>query len=172
MSQPDAGRLLALVSHEAGWDIPALFREYEQIPQKIYALRQRINPLKADIAMLQARFEGKGQQASPYDDERKILLAELKEEERDRWERERPEDKPLSDARAEDKARASKLYRDFVADATKERDRIVSLGKEVGKLYDKIEVWKGRQEYLSKLLDQCKAVTYVVNSEARFSPVP
>lgn len=172
MNQPDAGRLLALVSQEAGYDVPGLFREYEQVPQRIYALRQRIAPLKADIAMLQARFEGKGQQASPYDDERKILLAELKEDERDRWERDRPDDKPLSDARAEDKARASKIYRDFVADAKKERDRIVSLGREVGKLYDKIEAWKGKQEYLSKLLDQCKAVTYVVNSEARFTSVP
>lgn len=170
MSTPEAGRLLSLISEEAGWDIPALFREYEAVPKKIYGYRQRIAPLKAEMALLQARYEAKGQQPSQYDDERKTLLAELKEDERDRWERENESDKPLSDGRAEDKARASKRYRDFVREAGEERRRIADLGRQVGELYDRIEVWKGRKEYLEKLLDQCKAVTYTYGSEARLVP--
>lgn len=124
MSTPDSGRLLALVSQEAGYDIPGLFREYEQVPKKIFEYRQRMAPLRAEQKGLQARYESGGaHQPSAYDEARKNLLAELKEEERERY-RASPEtytnakgqtiERELTDGRAEDLARASRRYRLFL----------------------------------------------------------
>lgn len=176
----DRGRLLALVSHEAGYDVDGLFREYEGVPKKIFSLRQRLAPLRADMRLMQARYESGGaHQPSAYDEARKTLLAELKEEERERY-NQTPETytnakgqevvKELTDGRAEDLARASRRYRVFLEEAAQERRRIVEMGREVGEIMDKIDVWKGRQEYLARLLDQCKACTYALGQEARLTP--
>lgn len=180
VSTPDVGRLLALVSQEAGYDIPGLFREYEAVPKKIYAIRQRMSPLRAEMKLLQARYESGGaHQPSAYDEARKNLLAELKEEERERY-KQSPDtytnargqeiERELTDGRAEDLARASRRYRLFLDEAALERRRIVELGREIGTLLDKADAWKGTQEYLSKVLDQCRAATYAVSNEMRLSP--
>lgn len=173
----DPGRLMALASQEAGYDIPGLFREYETIPKHIYGLRQKISPLRAEQRLLQARYESGGaHQPSAYDEARKNLLAELKEEERERY-KQKPDtyqnakgqeiERELTDGRAEDLARASRRYRVFLEEAANDRRKIVDLGKQIGALMDKIDAWKGQQEYLARLLDQCKACTYVLNAEAR-----
>lgn len=175
MSTNDPGRILAMASQEAGYDIAGLFREYEAVPRKIYAFRQKLAPLRADLRLLQARFESGGaHQPSAYDEARKNLLAELKEEERERY-NQAPEtytnakgqqiEKELTDGRAEDLARASRRYRLFLEEAAEERRKIVNLGRQVGEILDKIDAWKGKQEYLARLLEQCKAVTYSMKAE-------
>jgi len=175
MSDNDPGRILAMASREAGYDIEGLFREYEMIPRKIYAFRQKLAPLRADVRLLQARFESGGaHQPSAYDEARKTLLAELKEEERERYYQNPPTStnakgqevvRDLTDGRAEDLARASRRYRVFLEEAAEERRKIVALSRQVGEILDKIDAWKGKQEYLARLLDQCKAITYAMKAE-------
>jgi len=175
MNDSDPGRILTMASQEAGYDIAGLFREYETIPRKIYSFRQKLVPIRADMRLLQARYESGGaHQPSAYDEARKTLLAELKEEERERYYQNPPTYtnakgqeivRDLTDGRAEDLARASRRYRVFLEEAAEERRRIVDLGRRAGEIMDKIDAWKGKQEYLARLLDQCKAVTYAMKAE-------
>jgi chromosome segregation ATPase len=176
MSTPEPARIRALVQQETGWDCEALFVEMEATPQKMYALRQKIAPLRAEMKMLEDRFASKGRSPSHWDIERGLLLSELKEEARIIYARD-PDLKtdakgnesviPLTDGRAEDIAHAHPRYRKFVEESQADRRRIREIGGEVGKLYDRLEAWKGRREFLRSKLEQIKAETYLLSSQMK-----
>ena len=56
----DTGRLARLVYADADMDVPGLLAELESVPERIYSLRQKIAPLRAELRMLEARFASKG----------------------------------------------------------------------------------------------------------------
>lgn len=176
MNQPEPGRIRELVQHETGIDVDGLLGEMEQIPRKVYAIRQELAPLKAELVMLEARYESKGRSPSHFDIARSFLLSELKEEARVLYNRD-PEFKEdakgkktkivFTDGRAEDWAHASPRYRKFIEEAEQERRRIAELRDLAGRLYDKLELGKGRKEYLLQKLEQAKAQTYLLSSQMK-----
>ncbi len=177
MNHPDAGRLLRLVSEDAGMDIAGLLRELEAVPRKKYAIRQKLAPLKAELTMLQARYASKGRSPSFWDVERSMLLSQLKEEARQSYNRNpdlRTDPKTgrevkieLTDGRAADAAHADPRYREFVEKSKAEQRRMNEIGKQIGLLFDRLEVWKGREKFLLTKLEEAKALTYAYNSSAR-----
>lgn len=177
ISEP--GRLSKLVWIDIGMDVDGLLAELEKVPGRVYNLRQKIAPLKAELAMLQARFESKGRSPSHYDISRSMLLSSLKEDIRAAYNR-KPEFKedakgnktrmPLTDGRAEDAAHASLLYKQLVEEADEQRRRIADLGREIGGYFDSIEAWRGKKEFLLAKLEQAKALTFAFSAEARLTP--
>lgn len=175
----DPGRLSRMVYADLDIDVPGLEAELEAVPRKVYALRQKIAPLRAELRMLQARFESKGRSPSHFDIQRGLLLSELKEEARVLYDRD-PKFKEaakgrqvkieLTDGRAEDIAHAHPRYHRFVEEAEDQQKRIADLGREISDLYDRVEVWKGRKEYLTQKLEQARALTYAWSAEARLTP--
>lgn len=174
----DAGRLLRLISTDAGVDISGLLDELEKVPQQIFKIREKIAPLRAELRLLQSRYESKGRSPSNWDVERGMLLSELKEEARRNYKL-RPDTKDtsrgkvaveLTDGRAEDLAHASPRYIEFVAKADTERRRIADLGKEIGVLFDKMETWQGRKEFLVQKIEMARAFVYAFAAEARLTP--
>lgn len=176
MTTDDPGRVTALVSHETGYDVDGMLRELEEAPKKYWEIRQKIGPLLAEKRAIEERYTSRGRSPSMWDVERALLLSELKEEERDRYNAE-PDYKTdgkgnkvkieLTDGRAEDRAHAALRYRTFVADSKAERQRARDLKRDLGKLFDKLEAWKLRREYLKIKLEQIKAETYLLNGQAR-----
>lgn len=176
MNTPEPERIRALVQHETGIDTAGLLDEMEEIPRKVYAIRQQIAPLKAELAMLEARFESKGRSPSHFDIARSFLLSELKEEARVLYNRD-PEFKEdakgkktkivYTDGRAEDWAHCSPRYRKFIEEAEQERRRIAELRDRAGRLYDKLELGKGRKEYVLQKLEIAKAQTYLLSSQMK-----
>lgn len=172
----DPGRVRALVQHETGIDTDGLLAELEQIPRKVYAIRQELAPLKAELAMLEARFESKGRSPSHFDIARSFLLSELKEEARVLYNRD-PEFKEdakgkktkivFTDGRAEDWAHASPRYRKFIEEADEQRRRIAELRDAAGRLYDKLEMGKGRKEFILQKLEIAKSQTYLLSSQMK-----
>lgn len=176
MSPDEPGRVTALVSHETGYDIPGMLKEQDEIPKRIFSLQQKISPLRAEKRAIDARYFAKGRSTSLFDIERGILLSELKEEARVLYNRD-PDFKTdgrgnkvkveLTDGRAEDMARGHPRYRKFIEESRDERKRALELGKELGKLYDKLDAWKRKADALKVKLDQMKAETYLLNGQAR-----
>jgi chromosome segregation ATPase len=161
-----------------GYDVDGLLKELEELPKRIYALRQKINPLRSEMRMLQERFASKGRSSSHYDLQRLVLLSELKEEARVLYRRD-PEFKEdskgrtirieLTDGRAEDIAHAHPRYRKFIEEADAERKRISEINKELGPLFDKIEVWRGRKEFLVNTIEIAKAMVYGWNASTKLT---
>lgn|GEM_PF-5625265 len=175
MTEP---RLKLLVAQDTGYDVDGLLRALEELPRRVYALRQRVAPLKAELAMLKARYDSKGRSPSHFDLQRSLLLSELKEEARDAYERDpkyrtdsrgRQTKIELTDGRAEDLAHASLRYRKFLEEAEADWRRIGELGKEISQLWDKIESWRGRQSYLIQALEMSRAHVYAWSAEARIA---
>jgi hypothetical protein len=174
---PDVpGRVTALVSHETGYDVDGMLRELEEAPKKYWEMRQKVGPLLAEKRAIEDRYISRGRSPSLWDVERSLLLSELKQEARDAYSQ-KPDYKTdakgnqvkieLTDGRAEDIAHAALRYRTFVDDTKAERRRARELKKELGKLFDKLEAWKLRREYLKIKLEQIKAETYLLNGQAR-----
>jgi hypothetical protein len=176
MNQNDPGRTTAFVAHETGYDVDGLLREMEDLPQKFFGLRQKLSPLRAEKGAIDDRFASRGRSPSMWDVERSLLLSELKEEARELYNRSpqfREDSKgnqvkiELTDGRAEDIAHAHPRYRKFVQESIDERRRARELGKQIGKIYDRLEAWKRRSEYIKLKLEQIKAETYLLNGQAR-----
>lgn len=176
MNPNDPGRTTAFVAHETGWDVDGMMRELEGLPQKFFGLRQKIAPLLAEKRAIEDRFASRGRSPSVWDVERSLLLSELKEEARVIYSR-NPDTRTdakgnetvvtMTDGRAEDVAHAHPRYRKFVEESRAERQRARELGREVGKLFDRLEAWKLRRDFLKIKLEQIKAETYLLNGQAR-----
>lgn len=176
MTTDDPGRVAALVAQETGIDTSGLLAELEGIPRKVYKIRQEMAPLRAELAMLEARFESKGRSPSHFDVTRSFLLSELKEEARVLYNRD-PEFKEdakgkktkivFTDGRAEDWAHANPRYRKFIEEAEAQRARIAELRAAISAFYDKLELGKGRKEYILQKLEQAKAQTYLLSSQMK-----
>lgn len=176
MSTPSPARVAEFAQQETGIDADGLLAELESIPRKVYKIRQELGPLKAELAMLEARFESKGRSPSHFDITRSFILSELKEEARVLYARD-PEYKEdakgkqtkvvFTDGRAEDWAHASPRYRKFIEEAEGQRNRIAELRAAVGALYDKLELGKGRKEFILQTLEQAKARTYLLSSQMK-----
>lgn len=179
MNQTDPARVLASVVHDIGLDLPGLLKELESIPRRIYRLRKKIAPLKAEMKLLQSRYESKGRSPSHYDLERTILLSKLKEDARAIYKR-NPEFRQtnagkqvievrqeLTDGRAEDIAHGSPSYTAFVEQGEADRRRIAELGKEIGEHYNVIEGLKGREKYILQTIDIGKMLGYNRSAEAK-----
>lgn len=173
---PDAGRLLALVSTDIGWDIAGSLKALEAIPGQIHAIRERIAPLKAELKMLEAKYASKGRSPSHYDIQRSVLMSKLKEEARRMYEanpnyRTGPKGQQikieLTDGRSEDMAHAAQEYKDFVRRASHDQKRIGQIGKELGPMYDEIERLRGAKEYLMERINMAVALTNAWGRESR-----
>ncbi len=172
----DPGRVTALVSLETGYDVDGMLKENDDIPKRIFSLRQQISPLLAEKRAIDARYIAKGRSTSLWDVERGILLSELKEEARVLYNRD-PDFKEdakgnqtkieLTDGRAEDIARGHPRYRKMIEESRDERKRAATLGKELSKLFDKLEAWKRRADALKIKLEQIKAETYLLNGQLK-----
>lgn len=73
----------------------------------------------------------------------------------------------FTDGRAEDWAHASPRYRKFIEEAEGQRARIAELRAALGGFYDKLELGKGRKEYILQKLEQAKAQTYLLSSQMK-----
>lgn len=170
----DAGRLLHLVEQDVGWNISGLLQELHDVPRRIFAVREKVAPLKAELAMLKARYESKGRSPSHFDIRRSLLLSELKEEARVIYYR-NPDFKEaakgrqvrieLTDGRAEDIAHAHPRYRKFVEEAEEDHRRIAEIGKQLSPLFDRIEGLRGRRDYLIQRIEMARALTYAWKAE-------
>jgi len=176
MPDDERARVADFAHQETGIDADGLLRELEAIPRKVYKIRQEMAPLKAELAMLEARFESKGRSPSHFDISRSFLLSELKEEARVLYNRD-PEYKEdtkgkqtkivFTDGRAEDWAHASPRYRKFIEEADGQRMRIAELRAAVSGFYDQLELGKGRKEFILQKLDQAKARVYLLSSQMK-----
>lgn len=179
MSDSDPARVLALVTQDIGLDLMGLLKELENIPRRIYRLRRKIAPLKAEMKLLQSRYESHGRSSSHYDLARTVLLSKLKEDARGIYKR-NPEFRQtnagkeileirqeLTDGRAEDIAHGSASYTAFVEQGEADRRRIAELGKEIGEHYNVIEGLKGREKYILQTLDIGKMLGYNRSGEMR-----
>lgn len=173
----EPGRTTAFVAHETGYDLDGMLKELEEAPKKYWEIRQRIGPLLAEKRAIDDRFVSRGRSPSMWDVERSLLLSELKEEARDAYNQNpayRTDAKTgreikleMTDGRAEDVAHASLRYRTFINDSKADRQRAQDLKKALGKLFDKLEAWRLRREFLRVKLDQIKAETYLLSSQMK-----
>lgn len=178
-NREDAGRLLSVLSHDFGMDIEGMLRELEEIPSRMKVGKGKIAPLKAEQDLLRSRFDARALQPSQFELERRILLSELKEEQRILYNRD-PEFRTdsrgknvkveLTDGRAEDLAHGHPRYARFVDEGRTDRRRLAELAAELRTLYDAMDVLKAKKAFLLAKLEQIKAMTYAWNGEARLSP--
>lgn len=181
MSTPDEkGRFLALVSHDIGWDINGLTKALGAIPARIFKLKEEIQPLRTERQMIASRYHSKGTQPSRYDNRRKYILAELKEEVRTLYYRNPEYTEPdakgarkrieMTDGRAEDKAHGHPRYLKVLEEAEEDAKRMTELGRQISERYDKIEALQGRAEYLRIRLEIVKGLAFAWGNEARLTP--
>jgi predicted nucleic acid-binding Zn-ribbon protein len=164
---------MVLVCQDAGMDIPGLLGEMEKLPREMFSIRQKLSPLRSELAMLKARYDSKGRSPSHFDIQRSLLLSELKEEARVTYYRNpdyREDSKgrkvriELTDGRAEDVAHAHPRYRKFIEESQDELKRMAQISREMQPLFDRIEGLKGREKYLTLKLEQGRALTYTYNA--------
>lgn len=171
------GDLLATVQASIGWDLDGLLRELEAIPGQVREIREKIAPLRAELKMRQERYASRGRSPSHSDIIRSTLMAKLKEEERQKYnacpdsrtdaKTERTVKIELTDGRCEDLAHARTEYQEFVRNVNREHKRIAAIGRELGPLYDQLELIRGRKEYLTQRLEIAKALIYAFNSTSK-----
>jgi chromosome segregation ATPase len=176
----DKGRFLALISHDIGWDIDGLTKAMGSIPARIFKLKEEIQPLKTERQMLASRYSSKGTQPSRYDNRRKYILAELKEEVRTLYYRNPDYTEPdakgnkrrieMTDGRAEDRAHGHPRYLRLLEEADEDAKRIAELNKEISVRYDKVEALEGRRTYLQIRLEIVKGLAFAWGNEAKLTP--
>ena len=161
------GYLTQTVQTSIGWDLAGLLKELEAIPDRIQEIREKIAPLRAELKMRQERYASRGRSPSHSDIIRSTLMAKLKEEERQKYntcpdtrtdaKTERTVKVELTDGRCEDLAHARPEYQEFVRNVNREHKRIAAIGRELGPLYDQLELIRGRKEYLTQRLEAPRA---------------
>jgi chromosome segregation ATPase len=170
------GYLSATIHAAIGTDVDGLVEELGKIPERIFEIREKIAPIRAELKMRQERYASRGRSPSHADIIRATLMAKLKEEVRTAY-NEDPDQRvdskgnlvkiELTDGRCEDIAHAKQEYQEYVRKTNAEHRRIAELGKQLSPLYDELEKLKGVREYLNQYIEVAKAKIYAFNATSR-----
>lgn len=167
------GYLSATIHAAIGTDVDGLVEELGKIPERIFEIREKIAPIRAELKMRQERYASRGRSPSHADIIRATLMAKLKEEVREAYNID-PDQRvdargnlELTDGRCEDIAHAKPEYQDYVRKTNAEHRRISELGKLLSPLYDELEKLRGIKEYLNQYIEVAKAKIYAFNATSR-----
>lgn len=173
-----AGDFVSRMGGELGGDPDQLLQEYRNQVDRVREAALAVARHKAQMVRLETRFGKFGLFGSHWDAERKVLLAELSEEERVKYKR-NPDTKTdakgvttevaITDGRVDDLAHAHPRYRRFLEDTLREREEHARLGVALSEAYTELEHAKGVQAYLEARLQMIRSMAYAWGGEARLA---
>jgi hypothetical protein len=159
-----------------GGDPDEVLQEYRDQIDRVHAASMQVAQQKAHMVRLEVRFGKSNQAGSHWDAERKVLLAEISEEERVKYRR-NPEqttdskgvtkDVSLTDGRVEDLAHAHPRYRKFLDETLREREDYARASVKLSEAFAELEHAKGIQAYLEARLQMMRSLTYAYGAETR-----